>query len=446
MSGIKISETTPLFICHKSDDRVLFLIAACFLLKIPFISVHEEFSENDANSLKKQLNPAAVFSDSDTNFDAIFEADKISITNQQLCLKSEYIENSFSLYEPDDTAGLFLTSGSTGVPKIVPIKRRQVLFASRASADNFQPGVNKYWLLCLPLNHVGGISIILRSLLYGSAIYRIDSFEADKVSRLLSDHRDFEVASMVPTMLINMMDDTGFQTHSNFKAILLGGGPISQELIEWASTRGIPIVTSYGMTETFAQIAANPILQPRGMYFPKNSVGTLFQPNSIEIRDEDGNIQHTRESGQIWLKGPQIFDGYLDEELNEMVFDNNGWFKTGDYGYLNHRKQLFVETRRTDLIITGGENVNPPDVEQIMDTYPGIARSAVVGVHDIKWGQRVVAFYEEKDNVDIHELRNFLKKKLLAFQVPKEFIKLKKIPVTSLGKIKRKELIRLYKV
>lgn len=445
-NGIYFSEEIPLLICGPSSDEIIFLVAACFLLKIPFISLHEEFSSTDAKILKSQINPSLIYSDDPERFKTVFKAQHIKIDKDRLELEAEYDEYLFSLSDTEQTAGLFLTSGSTGTPKIVPIKRRQVLFAAEASANNFKPGKNKYWLLCLPLNHVGGISIILRSILYGSAIFRLDSFDTDTIRHLLSNNQDFEVASMVPTMLVNLMDDTHFQTHSNFKSILLGGGPISTELIDWAVTRGIPIVTSYGMTETFAQIAANPILNPSGTYLPKNSAGHLFSPNQIEIRDDTNKPLPNRESGQIWLKGPQVFDGYLSEELNREVFDGNRWFNTGDFGYLNYRKQLYIESRRMDLIVTGGENVNPVDVEQVIETYPGISRSAVIGVQDKKWGQRVVAFYTtEKEQIDELKLKSYLKDKLLSFQVPKELIQKNELPVTSLGKIKKRELLRSYR-
>ena len=444
--GLHFSEQKPLLICGASSDEIIFVVAACFLLKIPFLSLHEEFSVSDARVLKSQIDPPLIFSDDPDRFKTVFDVKQIEINKEQLKLKSEFDESAFTLSDIDQIAGLFLTSGSTGTPKIVPIKRRQVIYAAEASANNFKPGKNKYWLLCLPLNHVGGISIILRSILYASAIYRVDSFETDTIRLLLSNNQDFEVASMVPTMLVNLMDDTGFQTHPKFKAILLGGGPITPELIDWAVIRGIPIVTSYGMTETFAQIAANPILSPSGMYSPKNSVGRLFSPNQIEIRDDQQTPLPIRESGQIWLKGPQVFDGYLAKELNEDLFDDDGWFNTGDYGYLNYRKQLYIETRRMDLIITGGENVNPVDVERAIETYPGISRSAVIGVQDKKWGQRVVAFYTtELEQIDEEKLKSYLKDKILSFQVPKEFIHKKELPVTSLGKIKKNELLRSYR-
>jgi len=444
--GINFSKEKPLLICGPSSDEIIFLISACFLLKIPFLSLHEEFSDTDARILKPQIEPALIFTDEPDKFKTVFDTQQIKIDKDRLTLQDEFDESTFTLSDIEQTAGLFLTSGSTGTPKIVPIKRRQVFFAAEASANNFKPERNKYWLLCLPLNHVGGISIILRSILYGSAIYRMDSFDTDTIRELLSTKIDFEVASMVPTMLINLMDDTHFQTHSKFKAVLLGGGPITPELIEWAVTRGIPIVTSYGMTETFAQIAANPILNPSGTYLPKNSVGHLFSPNQIEVRDDANKSLPIRESGHIWLKGPQVFDGYLLDELNRDLFDENGWFNTGDFGYLNYRKQLYIESRRMDLIITGGENVNPVDVEQAIETFPGITRSAVVGVQDKKWGQRLVTFYTtEKEQIDEVKLKSYLKDKLLTFQVPKEFIHKKELPVTSLGKIKKRELLRSYR-
>jgi o-succinylbenzoate---CoA ligase len=441
---LKFSKNQPLLICHPSSDEMVFLIAACFLQKVPFMVVHEDLSDADIHKLSEQISPPLVYTDRPESFTDVF--DTISLHADQITLHHEahtdMPEDAFD--DPDSVAGLFLTSGSTGRAKIVPVKRRQVLFAADASSQNFKPGQNRFWLLCLPLNHVGGISIILRSMLYGSAVYRVSSFDVDQVHRFLTGDKRFEVASMVPTMLVNLMDDTQFKPHNGFRAILLGGGPISLELINWSITRGIPIVTSYGMTETFAQIAANPILQPSGIYHPKKSVGRPFEPNRIEIRDENGQTVGRGEQGQIWLRGPQLFDGYLSDELNKPVFDENGWFNTGDFGHLNHSGQLFIETRRTDLIITGGENVNPADVEAALLGWHEVDECAVIGVPDKVWGQRIVAFYTSSGQIDTEKVKQFLKNDLLGFQIPKEFIRVEKIPRTSLGKIKRRELVLLY--
>jgi O-succinylbenzoic acid--CoA ligase len=290
--------------------------------------------------------------------------------------------------------------------------------------------------------------VIYRSLLYGSGIYLRPDFEAEPIRKLLHENRSVMVASMVPTMLVELLEESFFRAHFDFKAILLGGGPISLELINRSITRGLPIVCSYGMTETCAQIAANPMLQPSGIYIPKNSVGPIFEPNRIQIRSDDGDVLPSNESGKIWLKGPQIFDGYLDEELTQMAFDDDGWFHTGDYGHLNRRGHLFIETRRSDLIITGGENVNPTVVEEQLRSLETVIEAGVVGIPDKKWGQRVVAFIttSTREQPDEDQLKEALKSYLRSFMIPKEFILIDEIPKTPNGKIQRNELVQIYQI
>jgi O-succinylbenzoic acid--CoA ligase len=196
------------------------------------------------------------------------------------------------------------------------------------------------------------------------------------------------------------------------------------------------------MTETCAQIAANPMLRSGGMYIPKKSVGRVFEPNEIEIRDDNGNTLPWLESGHIWLRGPQVFEGYLQEELNLDTFDRNGWFNTGDYGHLNRKKHLFIETRRTDLILSGGENINPVEVEEALKAIDNLLDAAIVGVPDRKWGQRTVAFIqtEHRNAFDSDSLRNELKSVLQSYKIPKEFVVVDEIPRTATGKIQRREL------
>ena len=121
--------------------------------------------------------------------------------------------------------GYFFTSGTTSKPKIVPLKRRQIKAAAKASAQNFKPDPNHFWLLCLPLNHIGGISIIIRSVIYDTAIYRLGNFHEEMVKEFLGENKRFQAASLVPTMLKRLLDDPLFKTHREFKSILLGGGP-----------------------------------------------------------------------------------------------------------------------------------------------------------------------------------------------------------------------------
>lgn len=442
----------PLALRTSSSDELVFLIASCWRLGIPFVPISPELPEKERDLLFQQLeiglfiNEGDDESTSDTPYTTVdIDRFALSRTLSPNFTPEEWVEKHKKNIRPGQLFGYFHTSGTTGTPKIVPLKRRQMLFSARASADNLRPGRNHLWLLSLPLHHIGGISVILRSLLYGSGIYRTDGFEIAKTAELL--HRDprLAAASLVPTMLGRLMDRTDLSIHDNFQAILLGGGPVPPSLIDECFNRGIPIISSYGMTESCAHIAANPLVTVGDLSRPRKSVGKVFDPNRIEIRTKEGEPAATGESGQLWLKGPQLFDGYLTGE-NTLHFDGRGWFNTGDYGHLNKRNELFIESRRTDLIISGGENISPAEVEQALKKISCIRDAAVVGLPDRKWGQKVVAIVATKDNrpIDRNHIQVKLKEELQSFKIPKEIIKTAFIPRTETGKIKRGKVKKFF--
>lgn len=441
----------PLGFLTPSSDTLVFGIAACWNLGIPFVSFDPKASSKELNRQMQELDTGLLFSSQELQ-SKVDHPDKIDI--QQLDLPRSLnvdvelgyqAKNYEPSTDPDDIFGYFFTSGTTSEPKIVPLKRRQMLYATKASANNFRPRVNHFWLLCLPLSHIGGISIILRSLLYGSGIFRMKSFHPKMIKTFLIENKLIQAASLVPTMLKRLFDTPEFYIHNNFKAILLGGGPVDQDLIEQCAKRGVPLIPSYGMTETCAQIAANPLLKPSGTYGPMKSVGRLFQPNAIQIRDDEGQPVGVNTSGEIWLKGPQIFDGYQNRE-DESHFDNEGWFNTGDYGYLNANDQLFIESRRNDLIITGGENVSPFEVESELKKIDPINEAAVIGLPDEEWGQLVVAVVvaKTKQTINSERIQQELKERISSYKVPKEIIQTDSLPKTGTGKIIRDELPKLF--
>jgi O-succinylbenzoic acid--CoA ligase len=439
----------PVAFLSESSDLLIFSIAAAWKLGIPIIPLSPKLTQTELEDVVQELSPSLIFCDTanrnrlsgedvvhmDENF--FLNAFTFDIRDMELPSPSKIKENTIF--------GYFLTSGTTGKSKIVPLKRRQMISAAKASAKNFQPEPNHFWLLCLPLNHVGGISIIFRSLLYGSAIYRMGRFNEEMVTEFLSENPRFQAASLVPTMLSRLLKNPLFKTHKDFKAILLGGGPTTLQLLKRSVERGIPIVSSYGMTETCAQIVANPMTTPSGMYTPLKSVGKPFPPNQLQIRDDEGKILGKNQSGLIWLKGPQVFDGYYQMEEPEEVFDKDGWFKTGDYGHLNGFKQLFIESRREDLIISGGENINPTEVEEAMQKLPLIKEAVVLGLPDEEWGQKVTAVVTllNGKTPDINEIKELLKTELTDFKIPKELVVVESFPKTVMGKVKRWELAQL---
>lgn len=440
----------PVAFIAESSDVLVFCIAACWKLGIPFIPIHPNAKNGDLEQYLDVLKPALIFCDSKNRnrlgFDNVIQIDDDFFLNS-----FNFDTRNVDLPEADDlddelVFGYFFTSGTTSEPKIVPLKRRQILSAAIASAENLKPDPNHFWLLCLPLNHIGGISIILRSLIYGSAIYRLGKFDKEIVREFLEENKRFQAASLVPTMLKRLMNDSLFKTHREFKSILLGGGPVTQQLLRKAAERGIPIVSSYGMTETCAQIIANPLLAPSGMYTPLKSVGKPFPPNEMQIRDENGKVLGKNQSGMLWLKGPQVFDGYYNSSENDIKFDEDGWFNTGDYGHMNGFGHLFIESRRTDLIVTGGENVNPNEVEEAMLKLPLIKEAVVIGLPDEEWGERVTAVVTLTNGKtpQIEEIKEQLKDTLIDFKIPKELKIVKEFPMTETGKVKRWELVKKF--
>lgn len=441
----------PVAFVSESSDVLVFCIAACWKLGIPFVPINPKLKDPELKEQLEALDPVLIFCDT---------ANRSRLGDEHVIKMDEnFFLNSFThdirnMELPDTDSideskifGYFFTSGTTSKPKIVPLKRRQIISAANASAVNFKPDPNHFWLLCLPLNHIGGISIIIRSVIYDTAIYRLGEFHEEMVKEFLSENIRFQAASLVPTMLKRLLDDHLFSTHREFKSILLGGGPISKELLRSSAERGIPIVSSYGMTETCAQIIANPLLAPSGMYTPLKSVGKPFPPNEMQIRGDDGKVLGKNQSGALWLKGPQVFDGYFDENENKGRFDKDGWFNTGDFGHLNGFGHLFIESRRTDLIVTGGENVNPIEVEEAMMSLPSIQEAVVIGVPDEEWGQKILAVVKLENGKipELDEIRKDLKKTLIDYKIPKAMEIVKEFPKTSTGKIKRWELVTRYR-
>lgn len=440
-----IGEGRPLLLLSESSNRLVFVLAACWLLRKPFLSLSPRMTDRELEDVLARIEPAAAFTD-EANRDRIGPIPHLEVDDFRLSGSQSIDPERFSGGDPQQLLGYFLTSGTTGVPKLVPVRRRQILFAARASADNFQPGENRYWLLCLPLNHTGGVTIIIRCLLYRAAIFRMDRFDEEQIITFLSENRLIQIASMVPTMLKRLLEYPRFRTHLEFKALLLGGGPITPTLIRKSIERGVPAVASYGMTETCGQIAANPFLSPSGIYHPKSSVGRVFSPNTAQIRDEKGNELPPNESGILWLRGPQVFDGYYDEEDNQDKFDRDGWFCTDDYAHLNRERQLFIHARRSDLILTGGENVYPHEIEVLLEEMEEIREAAVTGLPDEEWGQMVAAFLVPATDSppSAEELKQRLEKRLSSYKIPKKFIWLEEFPRTESGKIQKKKLVEIH--
>ena len=294
--------------------------------------------------------------------------------------------------EPGD-ALVIATSGSSGPPKAAVLTHAAVEASARATSERLQVTDNDHWLACLPLAHVGGLSVITRSLITGTTLTVIDGFDADVVSA-----SEATLVSLVTTALQRI-------DPSLFRAIVLGGARPPAD-------RPPHCIATYGLTETGSGVVYN------GK--PLNSV-------EIEIRD-----------GEVHVRGPMLLRCYRD---GTSPLTSDGWLPTGDLGFLRDDGSLHVEGRRGDVINTGGEKVWPDDVERQLIQHPDIHDVAVTGLPDNEWGQIVAAFVvSARPNLSLDEIRAHCRAQLPGYALPKQLELVEAIPRTSLGKVRRGEL------
>jgi O-succinylbenzoic acid--CoA ligase len=308
--------------------------------------------------------------------------------------------------DPEAVHTVIHTSGTTGAAKAVELTYANHLAAAAASADAVGSEPGDRWLCPLPLHHVGGLNVLIRSAISGGTVVLHDGFDAERVRAVL-EGGEVTLASLVPTMLARLRA-IGLRSAPGLRAIALGGGPIPPGLLEWAAEAGIPVVPVYGMTETCSQVVAG-------------SPGRALR--GVELRIGDG--------GEILVRGPMVARGELAAD---------GWLHTGDLGRLDERGLLHVLGRAKELIVTGGENVAPLEVEQALMAHPAVADAGVAGLPDPEWGEAVTAFVVLRSPASADELRAWCRERLDAFKLPKAVHVVDELPRNSGGKLQRERL------
>lgn len=313
------------------------------------------------------------------------------------------------------------TSATTGKFKSVPVRWLQIEAHVKASANVLGVGEHDNWLVVLPMFHVSGLSIILRTLYNGTRAIIREKFSEQVVLEAL-ETEDVTMVSLVPTVLQRIVERIQAPT---LRAILLGGEFIPMPLLQECVQRNLPVYKTYGMSETFAQSTTFSIQEHPNKLA---SVGYPLQGVTIEIRnpDEEG-------VGEVWLLSPMLMKGYLNKEPIQ------GAFNTDDIGYVDEDGFLYLLNRRKDIIISGGENIYPKEIEDVLYGMNGILECAVIPVSDPKWGQvPVLCVVTNRSEEDISQ---YLLSRLAKYKVPKRMIYFDALPKNSMGKILRQDLI-----
>lgn len=308
--------------------------------------------------------------------------------------------------DPDRVHSVIRTSGTTGEAKAVELTYANHMASAAASADALGVDPADRWLCPLPLHHVGGLGVLVRCAINQTTAVLHDGFNVGRVKGEL-EGGGVTLASLVPTMLVRLRD-AGLRRAPELRAIVLGGGPIPAGLLEWAADTGIPVVPVYGMTETCSQVVAG-------------SPGRPLRGVDLEIADD----------GEVLVRGPMVAQGAVAVD---------GWLHTGDIGRLDSDGLLHVEGRLKDLIVTGGENVAPLEVEQALLAHPAVADAGVAGLPDAEWGEVVTAFVVLRESAAPDDLLAWARERLDSFKAPKAIHIVDSLPRNSGGKLLRGRL------
>jgi O-succinylbenzoic acid--CoA ligase len=350
----------------------------------------------------------------------------------------------------DDVLTILFTSGTTAAAKAVMLTNGNHAASARAVLRHLDCRATDRWLSALPLYHVGGLSILVRSAISGMTTVLHPRFDATAVDCALFDGQA-NIVSLVATMLARLLAEAGSRRYpATLRAAVLGGGPVAPALVDQAESAGMRIVTTYGLTETASQITATAVpgdarenLVSGDARENPGSAGRPLDGVSVRIEAPDSSGV-----GEILVRGPQVMAGYFDDTGNDANHGEtarapaDGWLRTGDLGRIDRDGRLFVVTRLGDVIVTGGEKVVPDEVEAVLMDHPAVADAGVFGRPDPEWGQRVCAAIVLRGPLAIDEsaLREWCAKRLATYKIPRRFELEAELPRTVGGKLRRRLL------
>ncbi len=345
---------------------------------------------------------------------------------------------------PQTPFGILFTSGTTGRPKGAMLTWGNLLASAVGSAFRLGALPSDRWLLTLPLYHIGGLSILVRSALYGSAVvlprFPDDRFDAETLWERLHRERA-TLVSLVPTMLYRLLKahPAGADWPPSLRLILLGGAAPTPEILGAAREAGLPVALTYGLSEAASQVAT---ATPEETRRKPGTVGRPLMGTQVRVADEEGRALPRGAIGEVLVKGPTVMAGYHAEPAATAAALREGWLHTGDLGYLDAEGDLWIVQRRSDLIVSGGENVYPAEVEAALRKHPAVAEACVVGLPHPEWGQEVAAAVTLLEGAGVagEALREFLRGRLAGYKIPRRIVVLPSLPQTASGKIMRRRV------
>jgi acyl-CoA synthetase (AMP-forming)/AMP-acid ligase II len=453
VEAIEASGASHVALLDESSEAAVIALFGAGLAGVPYCPLNYRLADADLAALLDRIAPALIVGD-------VARVDKLSPgKGHKTYARAEFVSaaQSASVAEGrdyDDGEGIavqLFTSGTTAAPKAAILKHSNLLSyilgtVEFASAEDDDAG-----LVCVPPYHIAGISALMSSIYAGRRIVLLPAFAPDSWLSL-AETEGVTNAFVVPTMLsriIEQMDTGPARDLAALRAISYGGGKMPLEVIHRALDLFIhtSFTNAYGLTETSSTVA---LLGPdehraaRASDDPKvrarlASVGQPLPTIELEIRDEDGRCCAIGEPGEIYVRGDQVSGEYKEKS----ALDAEGWFPTRDAGYLDEEGYLFLSGRADDVIVRGGENMSPGEIEDVLVTHPAIADAAAVAIPSVEWGEAVgiaVVVREGHEAPPEDELKQLIRARLRSSRVPDKVLFVSELPYNEMGKLLRREV------
>jgi acyl-CoA synthetase (AMP-forming)/AMP-acid ligase II len=419
------------------------------ILARPFVPLNYRLPDPDLNRLVSRTAPSVVIVDDDM-LGRLLPAEGVTVVARSAfeaacCAQGQCGE---VLEEAHDVAVLLFTSGTTGEPKAAILRHRNLTSYVISTVDFLGSDSDEAALVSVPPYHIAGISAVLTGVYCGRRIVHLDAFTPEAWVRTAAEE-EITHAMVVPTMLgriLDILEQTG-ETLPRLKAVSYGGGRMPLPVIERALALlpHVDFANAYGLTETSSTVS---ILGPDdhrmaigsddpGIRRRLGSVGKPLPMLEVEVRGPNGEVLGPNQSGEIYVRGEQVSGEYAHRKAT----DDDGWFATNDGGFLDEDGYLFVEGRLDDVIVRGGENISPGEIEDVLREHPGVADVAVLAVPDLQWGETVGAvIVPNAGELSTDDLATWVKARLRSTKTPEVWAFREALPYNDTGKLLRRQL------
>lgn len=416
----------------KSTPKLIKLIFACMQLQVEMVLLNLRLSKPELNYQIEDAAVKAIIVEDD-----LLEALPILKTSKLLfsTFEASTIEGEIvARWSRETTLTIMYTSGTTNHPKGV----RQTVGNHLASATSslYNTGLieDEAWICTVPIFHISGFSMLCKCILHGVRLDLYEKYDVEAVAQQLIDGTATRMSAVAIMLekVISHLECIEKKASPRFQLILAGGGPIPEDYLKRAHELDIRVAQTYGMTETSSQTAT---LSNEDALRKLGSAGKALMFNEIKIEGATQAGDH----GEICVRGEHVTPGYIGchQHIQTTV---DGWLHTGDIGYMDEEGYLYVADRRSDLIISGGENIYPAEIENVLLSHPAVLGAGVCGISNKVWGQRPIAFIVKKQQVSIEELTIYCLKYLAKYKVPEKFYFIEELPRNGAGKLMRRKL------